>query len=107
MKYSLRVRPEVPDDVADAYRWYDSRSEGLGERFLRELNVTYSRIALAPEIYAKGEWCALGADAPVSLRRPLPDHGRGGGCPGGDAWRKGSGGLAESNVTPDRSILPR
>jgi toxin ParE1/3/4 len=56
MKHPLRVRPEVPDDVAEAYRWYEGRSEGLGERFLRELKATYSRIALAPEIYAKGEW---------------------------------------------------
>jgi toxin ParE1/3/4 len=58
MKYPLRVRPEVPDDVAEAYRWYEGHSEGLGERFLRELKATYWRIALAPEMYAKGEWDA-------------------------------------------------
>jgi plasmid stabilization system protein ParE len=56
MKYPLRVRPEVPDDVAEAYRWYEVHSEGLGERFLRELKATYSRIAHAPELYAKGDW---------------------------------------------------
>ena len=55
MKYPLRFRPEIPDDIAEACRWYESRSAGLGERFVRELNATVSRIALAPEAYGKGE----------------------------------------------------
>ena len=40
---------------AEACRWYETRSVGLGKRFLHELTVTLSRIATAPEAYAKGE----------------------------------------------------
>jgi plasmid stabilization system protein ParE len=55
VKYAVRFRPEVPNDIADACRWYESHGSGLGERFVRELNATVSRIAIAPETYAKGE----------------------------------------------------
>ena len=55
MKYRARFRPEIPDDLAEACRWYEGRSEGLGERFLRELESTLSQIAATPEAYAKGE----------------------------------------------------
>jgi toxin ParE1/3/4 len=55
VKHTLRFRPEIPDDIAEACRWYESRNAGLGGRFLRELRSTLSRIALAPEAYAKGE----------------------------------------------------
>jgi toxin ParE1/3/4 len=54
VKYSVRFRPEIPDDIAGACRWYETRSEGLGERFLHELEVTLSRIVQMPEAYAKG-----------------------------------------------------
>jgi toxin ParE1/3/4 len=55
VKRALRFRPEIPDDIAEACRWYESCSEGLGRRFLGELNATLSRIAQAPEAYARGE----------------------------------------------------
>jgi toxin ParE1/3/4 len=55
VKYAVRFRPEIPNDVAEACRWYESHSEGLGERFVRELNATVSRLVLAPEAYAKGD----------------------------------------------------
>ncbi len=55
MKYPVRFRPEIPDDIADACRWYEGRSAGLGGRFLRELRRTLSRIAETPEAYAKGD----------------------------------------------------
>jgi plasmid stabilization system protein ParE len=55
VKYSVRFRPEIPDDIAGACRWYESRATGLGERFLRELKLTLSRIAQTPEAYAKGD----------------------------------------------------
>jgi plasmid stabilization system protein ParE len=53
--HPLRFRPEIPDDIAEACRWYEGRSAGLGQRFLRELGLTLSRIAEAPEAYAKGD----------------------------------------------------
>jgi plasmid stabilization system protein ParE len=55
VKYALRFRPEIPNDIAEACRWYEGRSGGLGGRFLRELKSTLSRIAIAPEAYGKGE----------------------------------------------------
>jgi len=53
--YSVRFRPEIPDDIAEACRWYEARSTGLGERFLRELKLTLSRITDMPEAYTKGD----------------------------------------------------
>lgn len=55
MKRPVRFRTEIPDDIAEACRWYEGRSKGLSERFLRELKLTLSRIAETPEAYAKGE----------------------------------------------------
>jgi toxin ParE1/3/4 len=35
MKYSIRFRPEVENDALSAYHWYEDKSSGLGEEFLR------------------------------------------------------------------------
>jgi toxin ParE1/3/4 len=53
--HRLRFRPEIPADIAEACRWYEAGSVGLGEKFLREFDATLARIAIAPEAYAKGE----------------------------------------------------
>jgi plasmid stabilization system protein ParE len=55
VKYSVRFRPDIPNDVAEACRWYESRGEGLADRFIRELHATVSRIRSSPEAYGKGE----------------------------------------------------
>ncbi len=55
MKYPLRFRPEIPDDIAEACRWYEGRRIGLSRRFLRELKSTLARIAASPEAYGAGE----------------------------------------------------
>jgi plasmid stabilization system protein ParE len=55
VKYAVRFRPEVPDDIVEACHWYESHKTGLSKRFLYELNATLERIAAAPEAYAKGE----------------------------------------------------
>ena len=55
MNYPLRFRPEIPDDVAEACRWYEGRRTGLSRRFLLELESTFAQIAAAPEAYAAGE----------------------------------------------------
>jgi plasmid stabilization system protein ParE len=55
VRHALRFRPEIADDLVEACRWYEDRGVGLGERFLRELKATLSRIALSPEAYGKGE----------------------------------------------------
>lgn len=35
MTYILQVLPEVEEDVINGYAWYESKSRGLGEDFLR------------------------------------------------------------------------
>ena len=35
MNYSVKFRPEVEFDANNAYHWYESKSNGLGEEFLR------------------------------------------------------------------------
>jgi hypothetical protein len=35
MNYTLRFIPEVEEDVISGYAWYESKSVGLGEEFLR------------------------------------------------------------------------
>jgi plasmid stabilization system protein ParE len=55
VKYTVRFRSEVPDDIVEACHWYENHKAGLSKRFLYELKVTLERIATAPEAYAKGE----------------------------------------------------
>ena len=43
--------PEAAQDVADAYRWYESRQPGLGEEFLRCVEACVQRIQRHPLIY--------------------------------------------------------
>jgi hypothetical protein len=37
MSWRVVVRPEIEHDLADAADWYDSREDGLGDRFLAEV----------------------------------------------------------------------
>lgn len=55
MTYPLRFRSEIPDDIAEACRWYERRRTGLSRRFLRELKMTPRRITKSLESYAAGE----------------------------------------------------
>jgi plasmid stabilization system protein ParE len=56
VKYRLRFRKEIPDDIAEACRWYEGRQGvRLRNRFVRELKSTFARIASMAEAYAKGE----------------------------------------------------
>ena len=45
MNYPLAFRPEIPDDIAEACRWYEGRRTGLSRKFLRDhlLGVIESR----------------------------------------------------------------
>lgn len=55
MTHPLRFREEIPDDIADACRWYQACNPSLSRRFLAELASTLDRIAASPESYAVGE----------------------------------------------------
>lgn len=49
MTLALRVRRRAELDLAEAYAWYGSRSEGLGEAFLRAASACFARISSHPE----------------------------------------------------------
>ena len=45
------VRRTARADIAEAFRWYESRSAGLGHEFLRVVLVAFTAIERAPEQY--------------------------------------------------------
>lgn len=45
------VRRAARADIAEAFRWYESRSAGLGHEFLRVVLVAFTAIERAPEQY--------------------------------------------------------
>ncbi|MCM5526826.1 type II toxin-antitoxin system RelE/ParE family toxin [Parasegetibacter sp. NRK P23] len=53
MSYQILLHDEASEELADAYHWYEDRSEGLGERFLTLLNKRLHQIADDPERYPK------------------------------------------------------
>ena len=59
------VRRAARVDIAEAFRWYESRSAGLGHEFLRVVRVAFAAIERAPEQYA----IAVDDIRKVTLRR--------------------------------------
>ena len=47
----LVVREAAEADIAEAARWYEQRSPGLGSEFLRAVDVTLAEITRMPERY--------------------------------------------------------
>jgi toxin ParE1/3/4 len=45
----LFIRKAARADIADAYRWYEDRSPGLGADFLQAVRLTLEAIERAPE----------------------------------------------------------
>jgi plasmid stabilization system protein ParE len=48
---SVRVRRRAELDIDEAYAWYESRAEGLGEAFLRAVEACFARIERLPEAH--------------------------------------------------------
>ena len=48
----LFIRKAARDDMAEAFQWYEDRSQGLGHEFLRAVRVTCAGIERAPEQFA-------------------------------------------------------
>ena len=44
MTYTLRFLPEVEEDIIGGYVWYEAKSPGLGEDFLRMFYAGASEI---------------------------------------------------------------
>jgi len=53
MSHRLIVRPIAENDIRRAYRWYETELEGLGMRFLYELNEGFEKISANPRHYAE------------------------------------------------------
>ena len=51
MTYELRFLPEVEGDAIAGYLWYEGKSSGLGEDFLRVFYACASDIARNPLLY--------------------------------------------------------
>jgi plasmid stabilization system protein ParE len=51
MDYVLAFRPEVRDELDDAYNWYENQQFGLGDEFLGCVNEQLRRICKSPEAY--------------------------------------------------------
>jgi plasmid stabilization system protein ParE len=47
----VRVRRRAELDIDEAYAWYESRAEGLGEAFLRAMEAGFARIERRPEAH--------------------------------------------------------
>ena len=45
----LFVRRPARADIAEAFRWYEARSTGLGQEFLRAVRIAFAAIERAPE----------------------------------------------------------
>jgi plasmid stabilization system protein ParE len=52
MAVELIIAPEVEQDLAAAYAWYEARRAGLGEEFLSCVEACIAAICRIPEMYA-------------------------------------------------------
>ena len=53
MTYDLRFLPEVEEDVINGYLWYEDKSRGLGEDFLRMFYASSNELMGNPLLYQK------------------------------------------------------
>jgi plasmid stabilization system protein ParE len=51
MNYVLVFRPEVRNELDEAYSWYESQELGLGDDFLEQVDEALDRICQIPESY--------------------------------------------------------
>lgn len=49
----VRFAPEVPDELAEAVRWYETRKRSLGSEFLDEVEATLSLLATRPRSFPR------------------------------------------------------
>ncbi|MDB9316035.1 type II toxin-antitoxin system RelE/ParE family toxin [Spirulina sp. CS-785/01] len=52
MNYVLVFRPEVQEELKEAYDWYENQTLGLGDEFLDCIDEVLNRINERPEAYA-------------------------------------------------------
>jgi plasmid stabilization system protein ParE len=52
MSFVLIFRPEVREELDEAYHWYETQQAGLGDNFLDCIDEMLNRIRQMPELYA-------------------------------------------------------
>ena len=52
MAFDLIIKDKAIEETTEAYLYYESRLDGLGERFLRSLQERYDQIALNPHYFS-------------------------------------------------------
>ncbi len=53
MNWQVFSRPEAENDVIEIAAWYDSRSEGLGDRFVEEFLVVLDELTINPLLHCR------------------------------------------------------
>ena len=56
MKRQLEFHPEVTNDIKGSYLWYEDKLQGLGTRFLNELEDGYTAIQNFPDTWANFQY---------------------------------------------------
>lgn len=49
--YRVRLEPELLDDVAEVYAWYETQDKGLGREFTNVLDTVIAAVALQPTLH--------------------------------------------------------
>ena len=44
MSFEVYVRPEAEKDLKNAAEWYERRSDGLGDKFLDEVQIVFETL---------------------------------------------------------------
>ena len=52
MGYKLIIRPLAAIEILESYDWYETIKEGLGTRFLYELEGFYEKLILSPKAHS-------------------------------------------------------
>ena len=53
MSFHSRFRPELVDDAAEAFHWYEEKADGLGQELLRSYYAAVAAVEQNPEIFLK------------------------------------------------------
>ncbi|MBL7717734.1 MAG: hypothetical protein JNL72_02775 [Flavipsychrobacter sp.] len=52
--YTVVISDAAEEMANDAYGWYEEQQGGVGDKFLSELQVAFTKLANTPLLYAKG-----------------------------------------------------
>mgnify|MGYP000679926731 CR=1 FL=1 len=48
---NITIRKDAELDIDDAYRWYETNKDGLGDKFLENLTESFRKMKEFPKIY--------------------------------------------------------